>query len=119
LSYASPFLRMLISQGFAGNKRLSEGLSKAIHMPSCAAGPTQSASKHCRPGKSGVAGQHPFLKPTTRRTVAGGKTCRKERMLRFAGCLSELKFLCLSRPIPAAPVEYFNSCPDQPQENPL
>jgi hypothetical protein len=110
---------MLISQGFAGNKRLSEGLSKAIHMPSCAAGPTQSASKHCGPGKSGVAGQHPFLEPTLCRIFSGGKTCRKDRMLRFAGCLSELKPLCLSRSLPAALVEYFNSCPDQPQENPL
>jgi len=55
LSYASPFLRMLISQGFAGHKRLSEELSKAIRMLRRAACPTQSASKHCGPRISGVA----------------------------------------------------------------
>jgi len=47
LSYASPFLQMLISRGLAGNNRLPEDLSKAIQMLGCAAGPTQSASEHC------------------------------------------------------------------------
>ena len=56
MSYASPFLQMLISQGFAVHKKLSEESPKAIRMPRRAACPAQSASKRCGPGKSGVAG---------------------------------------------------------------